>query len=110
MLLNKLSSDVDNVYFEPDFLVMMESHLTELRQSDQIGYVAVNEHQNYKYEGDLYGLLDELNIEKKFHFIVARINQYDHSGDFKGDVATLILPDFNYIELLKSVYQTRHQF
>lgn len=110
MLLNKVSSAVDEVYFDPGFLVLIESHLTQLRKNPNVGYAGINEHQNYKYEGDLYGLLDDLNIEKKFHFIVARLNHYEHSGDFKGDASTLMLPDFNEIELLKSVYQTKNQF
>ena len=65
MLLNKVSSAVDEVYFDPGFLVLIESHLTQLRKNPNVGYAGINEHQNYKYEGDLYGLLDDLNIEKK---------------------------------------------
>lgn len=98
----------DPVYFEHDFKVVLESHLTYLKISNPKA-VNVSKQQNYKYEGDLYGLLDELNINKEYHYIVMRINDYVNSAHFKGDKEFLILPDFAEVEILKGVYQTKNE-
>ncbi len=110
MQINKLMPSVEEVYMQHDFLVLIESHLTYLRTSVNATLVAVTEHQNYKYEGDLYGLLDDLTIDKKFHFIIARVNNFVNSSDFKGDIQYLIVPDLSEVELLKSIFQTKNNF
>ena len=110
MQIHNLSPQIDQVYFDHDFLVLLESHLTFLRTRDTIRLAPVSKHQNYKYEGDLYGLLDDINVTKKFHYITARVNGYESSFDFKGDVEYLVIPDFNQIDMLKTVYQTKNSF
>lgn len=110
MQINNLNPQIEDVYFDHDFLVMIDSHLTYLRTSVNLRPTKITAHQNYKYEGDLYGLLDDLGIEKKFHFILARVNGYASGADFKGNVAYLIIPDLNEIELLKGIYQTKNNF
>jgi len=101
------SVESEQVYYEHNFMVLLESHLTMLRTSN-IRIVTVSKHQGYKYEGDLYGLLQDLAITKKFHYIVMRVNGYEASNDFKGGVEYLVLPDFREIDMLKAVYQTKN--
>lgn len=110
MQINKLMPSVEEVYMQHDFLVLIESHLTYLRTSANVSLISISEHQNYKYEGDLFGLLDDLNIDKKFHLIIARVNNIANSGDFKGDIQHLLIPDLSEVELLKSIFQTKNNF
>lgn len=110
MQIHNLTPPIEQTYFEHDFLVILESHLTYLRTNGNLRLVTVSEHQNFKYEGDLYGLLDDLDVIKKFHYITARVNGYESSSDFKGDVEYLVVPDYTEIEMLKSVYQTKNSF
>lgn len=109
MQIHGLQADDDSVYHEADFQLMLETHLTYLRITN-VRLLAVSEHQNYKYEGDLYGVLDDLGIHKKFHYVTMRLNGYEHSGDFKGDRQQLAIPDYNEIEQLRSIYQTKNNF
>jgi hypothetical protein len=109
MMINNLLQTNDRTYSDPNFIVLLETHMTLLRTTN-ISVISVSSHQNYKYEGDLYGLLDDLNIIKDHHFIVARINGYDNSADFKGNVEYLVLPDFNEITLLKNIFQSKNLF
>lgn len=109
MQINNLAPRAEQVYFDPAFLVLLESHLTYLRTTN-IRVQLVTEHQNYKYEGDLYGLLDDLHVLKKFHYITARVNGYEDSNAFEGNVSHLVIPDFNEVEMLKTVYQTKNNF
>lgn len=106
MKINDLQKNVDNVYYEDDFLTLLESHLPILRTSPKTRVYNVTTRQGEKYEGDLYGLLDELNLEKKYHFAIARFNGYSSGADFKKDVETIYVPDLDYISRLKDLYQS----
>lgn len=109
MQIHNLQSFDDPVYHEPNFQLMLESHLWYLKKTGN-RIQAVTEHQNYKYEGDFYGLLDDIGIDKNFHYATMRVNNYAHSGDFKGDRTSISLPSYQLIEQLRSVYQTKNSF
>lgn len=108
MQINNLSPRIESVYYEHNFLVMLESHLTYLRQDTNVSIRKITNHQGLKYEGDLFGLLDDLNIKKKYHLIVARINGYHSGADYKGNIDYIVIPNFEEIELLKNQYMTKN--
>lgn len=85
---------------------MIESHLTYLRGLTTNYVVTATDQQAFKYEGDFFGLLNELGIEKKYHHIVMRVNSYLSSADYKGDVKDIIIPSLDEVTLLKTTYQT----
>jgi len=107
MQLNELSGVIEDVYYDLNFIIMLESHLTYLRSSETLRSVEITSFQGYKWEGDLYGLLDVIGIQKKYHYITMRVNGYDSSSDFKGDVEYLLVPDFNTINTLKNIFLTK---
>lgn len=102
----KIHPSDEMAYSEPGFLALIESHLTYLRSLKNNQVMTISEHQAYKYEGDLYGLLNDLSIEKKYHYVVMRVNNYMSSADYDGRVRDLVIPDFGEVTLLKSIYQT----
>lgn len=99
-----LQPSPENTYFEPSFLVMIESHLTHLRTSTGIRYVTITEQQGYKYEGDFFGLLDDVKVTKKYHHIVMRVNNLNSSADYDGNIPNVLIPSFSLIENIKSIY------
>lgn len=107
MQIHNIQSPDDSVYHEPGFKLMLESHLTYLRQTN-VRVETVSEHQSYKYEGDFYGLIEAVNVIKKFHYITLRVNGYEHSGDYDGVRKLILIPDYKLIEQLKAVYQTKN--
>ena len=106
MQISNIHPVIESTYFDTQFLILIESHLTYLRKSDGLRVISVSEHQGYKYEGDFFGLLDDLNVEKKYHHIVMRVNGLDSSADFKGDLDHVLLPSLSEIDMLKSILQT----
>lgn len=102
----KLIKRQDPTFYDPNFISLLESHLTYLRTTGNIRQVVVTEHQLYKYEGDLYGLLDDLSIEKKYHYIVGRVNFYESSNNFTGENRYLIIPDLKQIDMLSAIVNT----
>ena len=108
MQINNLINDIEDIYYDKDFLILIESYLTHLRNSTKVTFVNVNDAKNYKYVGDFYGLLNEFRIDKKYHYIVLRINKLNNSGDYKGNLDIIILPDFTEIEQMKNVLLTKN--
>lgn len=96
----------EQAYSQTAFLTLIESHLTYLRELPKNEVISVSDHQAYKYEGDLYGLLNALSVPKKYHYAVMRVNDYLSSADYKGDVRDLVIPDMDELTLLKNIYQT----
>lgn len=97
---------IEDAYHDPGFILIIETHLTLLRNATGAKLLPVTEQQGYKYEGDFYGLLDDLKIEKKYHLVVLRVNDLLSSADYKGDMSHVILPSISQVELLKSIFQT----
>jgi hypothetical protein len=109
MKIQSIHPDIERAYFSPEFLTIIESHLTHLRQSEGLKALPVSEHQGYKYEGDFFGLLDDLRIEKKYHHIALRVNDMKSSADYKGDMKFVLIPAANQIEILKTILQTSEE-
>lgn len=107
MIIDYLMSDVsDDVYFSPEYITMIESHLDYLRIYNP-KYVNISSLQSYKYEGDLYGLLQEMRYEKKFHYVIARVNGYKNSNDYNGEVFNLLIPNLSEVIRLAGLLETQ---
>lgn len=100
---------IEDAYHDPKFLLIIETHLTQLRGSEGAKLLPIAEQQGFKYEGDFYGLLDDLKIDKKYHFIVLRVNDLLSSADYKGDLTHITLPSLSQVEILKAVFQTSEE-
>lgn len=100
--------NLEEMYYDPDFMNHIESFMSKLRHSPNVRIL--NDFSpviSYKYEGDYFGLLQHLNVEKKYHYIVLRFNGYQSSSDFKGEDTHVLLPDFNEIETIKTIFLTK---
>lgn len=106
MNITLLIPDVPQDYYDPDFLIFIESHLPYLR-TYQSSIFSITEQQADKYHGDLFGLFDELGVNKKHHHVLMRVNGYHHSGDYDGKILHFIRPDFSEFELLKNIFDTK---
>lgn len=109
MQINSLQTDLEDVYNDSNFIVMLESHLNYFRASANVGYKVISEHQSFKFEGDFYGLLNDLGLDKKHHYIVMRLNGLASSSDYKGSVFQILIPDLAEVNLLKNIYMTRNE-
>jgi hypothetical protein len=102
-----MNNIAEELYFDHDFRNILEDHLTYLKVTNS-RVLNVTEHQNYKWEGDFFGLLDELKIPKEFHYLVMRMNGLQNSAYYKGDISVLLIPDIQEVENLKTIHQTKN--
>lgn len=105
-VLGYLSTD-ESTISEEDFNIILDSHIYYFKNQNAINQVSITDFQNIKYSGDFLGLLNDLNIEKKYHMFIMKLNGYRDSCDFKGDKLSIIIPNLSDIEQLKNVISTK---
>lgn len=97
----------DSGYYDQGFLNTINDHLTYLKKLPRNRVHTLTYQIADKYNGDFFGLLDHLQIPKKYHYSIMLINDLLSSSDYGMDKITLIIPDTSEIELIKSIYDTR---
>ena len=107
MQIDILSDPIEDTFMDKNFLILLESHLTYLRNTTAVKALIISNQQLVKYIGDFYGLLDDLRINKKYHYITMRLNNLTNRGDFNSDKTFILIPDFEEINLLKNIYLTK---
>jgi hypothetical protein len=101
-----LTPDHDLLYEQP-FRRLLEAYLPWIRTHPSTTLIAVDPHHTYKYEGDFYGLLDALHIQKPLHWLVLRLNDYYRAGEVYPTLQWLAVPDPTLIEKLKQLYRRK---
>lgn len=107
MKILNIHPNVEEVYYEEAFLHLLETHMTFLKTSGGGHILPVSNLQKGKYEGDFFGLLDDLKIDKKYHYVVMRFNGLSSSADYVGTSDTILVPDYSVVDNLKNVYESR---
>jgi hypothetical protein len=94
------------LYYSEAWMRLIESHMTYLRQVSANNLVEVEPHLAYKFEGDLYGLLNHLKVRPEYHWLTMRVNDMASPSELNSDRQTLVLPNFEIVEKLRQVFQT----
>ena len=97
----------DTMWYTDSFRNVLENHLTYFRSSPGLRVVTIDQHLSYKHEGDLYGLMDALQIDKQYHFLVMLMNGYSHPGDYDGNRYELYVPDTSEVNLVKNIHKAK---
>lgn len=75
---------------DPDYYTLLETHIPYIRSISSPVQVLPNTADIY--QGDFDGLLENMGIPKKYHYLVRRINGYNNSGDYDGQETTILIP------------------
>lgn len=106
MYINSLETGTSDVsYFTSEYIQLVEDHLTFFSNNNRNTFLDFTEQQGYKFEGDFYGLLIDLNVPKKYHYLVLRMNGLDSSSDFSGNVFIVKIPPLNEVDSIKQSSQ-----
>lgn len=89
------------------YYTLLETHIVFLRADESIRQVTINGQIAEKYTGDFYGLLNELSIDKKYHYLVMRVNRMKTSTDYDGVVTTFLVPTIDLMDSFISTYLSR---
>ncbi len=105
-VLNEMGDSGSDVYYTKAWRLLVESHLTWLRSSTEMEVVAITPQLGYKYEGDFFGALTELNIPRYMHWTVMRVNGLYSSTAYNGEAVTVMIPARSTLQQLVAVSLT----
>ena len=106
MDIDTLSPVIEDAYYSEGFLKVVEDHLTYFRTYDGVVVNQLTNVQCVKYQGDLFGLLLDLKIDKRYHHVVMRVNDLYSPADFTGDINQIVIPNLAQVDMTKNIYQT----
>lgn len=89
---------------EQNYAVLQETHLEYLRKHPNTQIHAVTGQQAEKFIGDLNGLLDSLAVNKKFHYLITRMNGYLCSNAYDGEKLEFLIPDTSIASQFMGIY------
>lgn len=101
------TDDGEDVFYDPDFHIVLESHMTYLKMLPGTRMMMIEPQVAYRNEGDFNGVLDELRVPKQHHWLTMRMNDLRSPNDFTADMQSIIVPDYAEVDLIRSVYQTK---
>lgn len=94
----------EDIFYSKGFMDTLESHMDFFRKSINSTIVDIDNRQSDVYNGDLFGYLNEVGIEIKYHWVFMRVNGLYSSSGFTKNIRTLILPSRDQIEKIRSAY------
>lgn len=98
-----------DIYYNPKFRVVLEDHMTFLRNDTKTKAIEVTNHAAFKYEGDYWGLLSFYNIPVELHWLVMRMNKLTSPVQSSTDIRSFITPNQSVIDRLRGVYLTQNK-
>lgn len=98
-------SDVDEDYFNPDFIFTIRQFKNYIIKNHS-KIVPINPHTAYVRDGDFSGLLSDMNVEKKYHILISILNGIDANSDYNQTTLTIIIPDISFIHILLSLFKS----
>lgn len=81
------NAQADRNYYE-----LQESHLQYLKKDPGTYEIEIDALTGDIWVGDFYGLLNHLRIDKKFTYLIMRLNGYSSASDFNGDKTSILIP------------------
>lgn len=106
MSLLELITAPEDVAKDRDYYDVQESHLEYLRKHRTTKVEVIGREITAKYKGDFYGLLNYLGVDKKYHYLIMRLNNLSCSSSFDGDTNIIVRPDLGTINGIFVIYSS----
>ena len=81
------------IYYDEDFRNVIEDHISALLRDSRTISISIDSAMAYKYEFNLYALLNELQISPFKHWIILRMNGYRSPTEVDRTLEQLYIPD-----------------
>lgn len=97
-----LNYETINYFTLINVLLYLDYYHKENKKSEQV----IDQHTSYRYQGNFYGLLNELKIPAKYHIFILYFNGYTNPVQFDGNRTVIYLPNLTLIDNLLNTFET----
>lgn len=104
MKIHDLSISIDTRYSDERWLRFCEEYVEVLKSSNLIIQEEISPVISYSNRGNFYGLLHDMNVPAKYHYLFLRLNGYRYPDEFDGNLLILNTIDYGYIDSLFAQY------
>lgn len=94
------------VFLEPDFSQVLDSHVEYLKVTGNITYRDIPKEFLGNYFGDFYAILNGFNIDPQYHRVIMLVNNYTSPYEYHGEDFPVKIPDLGIINRILQVYST----
>lgn len=101
-----LNGDGPAVWYEAGYRKVIEDHLHLLLSNPASRVVTIVPSEAARYDGDFYGIISSLKLPLHMVYPIMRMNQMTGPEDYRASMTTLIIPEPNELEKLRSQYNT----
>jgi len=106
MDIDSQSAGTDNLaFYAPAFRIVLEDHMTFLRNDIATEKYQVTPGEAYRFEADFYGLLRSRSIATYMHHVVLRMNNMTNPNQMTTDLAFFLVPSPQTLSRLLTTFQ-----
>lgn len=107
MKISKKQIPLGNVnYYSVGFRNMIENYLPILKKLNSTIIIQIKDIDRYRFRGDLYSLLVELDQPQDLFWIIMRLNNMHSTCDFNPSIKELYIPNRSILDAELQKYIT----
>lgn len=99
----------ESIYYDPDFRIVLESHLEYFRNHPSTVQITIPDNENNKYSGDLCGLMLTLKIPDYMHWLVIRTTGLSSPNEADKAPPYFLVPSREELERIRQQYLIIHR-
>ena len=104
---NLLVVNTDSVWYSEGFRAVLEDHMNLIRTASSTSKKELPNNLAWRYEGDFYGLMVELNVPFNLHWLCMRLVGYKNPQEMSASLEFVYVPDTGTIGILQTLYSTQ---
>lgn len=96
----------DFLFYTAKFRAVLEDHFSIFKNHPDTQYLTIEPGAAHRFEYDFYGLLTNINIDRKYHWIILRLLGFTSPMEVTAELRVIMIPSNAFVETIKNQYLT----
>lgn len=97
----------DERYHDTGFVKLLQDHKQYIKDHEGTNVVPLEPAFSYKWKGDFFGMLNELNVRPQYYRVHLLVNDLASPSDWDGETDIVVNVSSNLIDSLLTTYASR---
>ena len=104
-VVNLLQPNIPKLQFQQDYVFLIDSYLTYLREHYGTNVVEVDPTKARVFYGDFYGFLQSRQISPEHWYLLLRLNKMTHPIQFDENLKQIIVPEDRELNIINIMHR-----